>query len=80
MTKKQRSILLLNFEKKLDLIFNVKYPNRSEIMPELFSLIKEIERLTNYTVYKFDFKSFFETIDAKIIWNNHIKDVFLKST
>lgn len=49
-------------------------------MPELFSLIKEIERLTNYTVYKFDFKSFFETIDAKIIWNNHIKDVFLKST
>lgn len=47
-------------------------------MPELFSLIKEIERLTNYTVYKFDFKSFFETIDAKIIWNNHIKDVFFE--
>lgn len=77
--KETEEYIIIKFlKKKLDLIFNVKYPNRSEIMPELFSLIKEIERLTNYTVYKFDFKSFFETIDAKIIWNNHIKDIFFE--
>lgn len=34
-------------------------------MPELFSLIKEIERLTNYTVYKFDFKSFLKQLMPK---------------
>lgn len=77
--KKTDEYIIIKFlKKKLDLIFQIKYPNRSEIMPELFSLIKEIECLTNYTIYKFDFKNFFETIDAKIIWNNHIKDVFFE--
>lgn len=71
-------IVIRYLKKKLDLIFNVKYPNRSEIMPELFSLIKKIECLTNYTVYKFDFKSFFETIDAEMIWNNYIRNNFFE--
>lgn len=69
-------VIIKFLKKKIDKIFDIKYPNRSEIMPEVFGLIKVVEKMTNYTIYKFDFKNFFETIDAKLVWNKYIKDVF----
>lgn len=49
-------------KRRLDVIKNVKYPNRNRVTRKVFSLISNIDCLSDYTIVKFDFKNYFNSI------------------
>lgn len=51
--------------------FSIKYLNRKKVMREVFMMIESVEALNNFSIYKFDFKNFFESIDLE-------KDFFIE--
>ena len=71
-------IALKYLKKRLDLEFSIKYANRNCVMRELFSIIENISCLGEFTIFRFDFKNFFESVDARKIYDNYIEDTNLK--
>ena len=65
-------IALKYLKRRLDLELNIKYANRNCIMRELFPIIENISCLGDFTIYRFDFKHFFESIDARKIFEKYI--------
>lgn len=65
---------LIYLSKRLNKEFHITYPNRDKIMELSFNLIDSLPRLDNYTVYKFDFKNFFESVEIKDIYEKYIKN------
>jgi len=59
-------------KKRLDIVFDIKYSDRNKIMRKLFNLIENINALDDYTIYRFDIKDFFDSVDAKIIFEKYI--------
>lgn len=45
--------------------YRIKYPNRSYIMTEIMNILPHMHLYHTYTIYKFDFKSFFYTASMK---------------
>lgn len=64
---------LIYLSKRLNNEFNISYPNRDKIMELSFNLIDSLPRLDNYTIYKFDFKDFFDSVDIKSVYNQYIE-------
>lgn len=64
---------LIYLSKRLNNEFNISYPNRDKIMELSFNLIDSLPRLDNYTIYKFDFKDFFDSVDIKSIYNQYLE-------
>lgn len=71
-------IALKYLKKRLDLVFNIKYVNRNSIMRELFPIIENISCLGDFTIFRYDFKHFFESIDARKVYNWYIVDTNLQ--
>ena len=71
-------IALKYLKKRLDLEFSIKYANRNCVMRELFSIIENISCLGEFTIFRFDFKNFFESVDARKFYDNYIEETNLK--
>jgi hypothetical protein len=65
-------IALKYLKKRLDLEFNIKYANRNNIMRELFPIIENINYLGDFTIFRYDFKNFFDSVDARKIYDCYI--------
>lgn len=65
-------IALKYLKKRLDTIKNIKYPSRNVITRKVFSTISNIHELSNYTIFKFDFKNYFNSINSKIVLQKYI--------
>lgn len=50
------------YQKVVQSAFEITYPDRNTIMSELLNVIPNIQKMYKYTIYKFDFKSFFYNI------------------
>lgn len=70
--KSYEYIAIKYIKKRLDIEFSIKYANRSHIMLELFQLIENINSLSMYTIFRFDIKDFFESVDAKFVFEKYI--------
>jgi len=75
---KNEKIALKYLKMRLDLELNIKYANRNSIMRELFPIIENINCLGNFTIYRFDFKNFFESVDARKIFSTYLITSSLK--
>lgn len=64
---------LIYLAKRLNNEFKISYPNRDKIMELSFNLIDSLPRLDNYTIYKFDFKDFFDSVDIKSVYDRYIE-------
>jgi len=64
---------LIYLSKRLNNEFNISYPNRDKIMELSFNLIDSLPRLDDYTIYKFDFKDFFDSVDIKSVYAKYIE-------
>jgi len=64
---------LIYLSKRLNIEFNISYPNRDNIMELSFNLIDSLPRLDNYTVYKFDFKDFFDSISIRSVYSKYVE-------
>ena len=63
---------LMFLSKRINNEFHISYPNRDRIMEVGFNLIDSLPRLDNYTIYKFDFKDFFESVEIKSVYDKYI--------
>lgn len=44
--------------------YMIKYPNRNIIMQDLFDNIKSLKNINDFTIYRFDFKKYFSSINT----------------
>lgn len=57
----------------LDRSFNIKYPNRNKTIRSLFSYISAIKQMSHFTIVKFDFKDYFNSVSAPYVFETCIK-------
>lgn len=60
-------ILCLYLKKRIDKEFNIKFPNRSKIIRLLFDTLTLLKNMQDFTIYKFDFKNFFNSISSAYV-------------
>jgi len=61
----EEQIFLDYYKLLLNRYCNLKFPNRSYIMAEIMNIVPDLHRYHAYTIYKFDFKDFFNTVSSK---------------
>lgn len=71
-------IALKYLKTKLDIVLNIKYANRNSIMRELFPIIENIVSLGDFTIFKFDFKHFFESVEARKVFDEYVENTNLR--
>lgn len=57
----------------LDRTFNIKYPNRNKTIRSLFSYIAAMTQMSHFTIVKFDFKDYFNSVSAPYVFEKCIK-------
>ena len=65
-------------KRRLDIELNIKYANRNCIIRELFPMIENIACLGDFTIFRFDFKHFFESVEARKIFDGYVADTNLR--
>lgn len=67
------NILCQYVKQILDRNFNIKYPNRNKTVRSLFSYIAAIKQMSHFTIVKFDFKDYFNSVSAPYVFEKYIK-------
>lgn len=57
----------------LDRSFNIQYPNRNKTVRNLFSYIAAMTQMSHFTIVKFDFKDYFNSVSAPYVFEKCIK-------
>lgn len=71
-------IAIRYLQKRLNRVFNVKYPNRDLIMEKCIRLIDSLPDLEDYTIYRFDFENFFESVNCQIFYERYVEPSRMK--
>ena len=67
--------LIVNYlAKRMKETFNVSFQDRDKIMEIVINLVDSLPKLQDYTIYRFDFKDFFKSVSAKLVYEKFIKD------
>ena len=67
------NVLCQHIKHVLDREFKVKYPNRNKVIRSLFSYIAAAKQMTNFTVVKFDFKDYYNSVSSIYVFEKYIK-------
>ena len=57
----------------VDRTVKVKYPNRNKTMRALFSMLSAVRQMSDFTIVRFDFKNFFNSLSARYIFEEFLK-------
>lgn len=57
----------------LDRTFKIKYPNRNKTIRNLFSCIPALAQMSHFTVVKFDFKDYYNSVSSPYVFEKYIK-------
>jgi len=68
------SVLCQYIRHTLDKTLKVTYPNRNKMVNELFNTINAILTMSDFTIFRFDFKDYFNTVSAEYVFERHVKD------
>lgn len=71
------NILCQCIKQILDRVFKVKYPNRNKILHDLFSTLSATIQMADFTIVKFDFKDYFNSISSIYVFEKYLKNDFL---
>lgn len=71
-------VLCIYLKRVLDRKFHIKYPNRNEYMHSLFDIINALSKMNDFTIYRFDFKDFFNTVSSEYVYKKYILDSSLE--
>lgn len=69
----KENILCQCIKQILDKEFKIKYPNRNKISKSLFNAIGTIKHMSDFTIVKFDFKDYFNSISSVYVYEKIIK-------
>lgn len=64
------NILCQCIKQILDKVFKIKYANRGKISKELFSIIPATIQMADFTIVKFDFKDYFNSVSTIYVFEN----------
>ena len=53
----------------------LKFGNRNKIILGLFNILKALDKFQDYTIIKFDFKNFFDSISYKYVYNKYLDNI-----
>lgn len=67
-------IICLYLKKRIDTEFKITFPNRNKIIRSLFGTLTLLKNMQNFTIYKFDFKNFFNSISNDYVNQNYLKE------
>lgn len=71
------SILCQSIKQILDKVFKVKYPNRNKICRNLFSVLPATIQMSDFTIVKFDFQDFFNSISSIYVFEKYLRSKLL---
>ena len=71
-------VLCIYLKRTLDRNFHIKYPNRNEYMHSLFDMISALSKMNDFSIYRFDFKDFFNTVSSEYVFKKFIFDSSLE--
>ena len=66
-------VLCQSIKQILDRTFKIKYPNRNKISRELFSALSATIKMSDFTIVKFDFKDYFNSVSSIYVFEKYIK-------
>ena len=67
------NVLCQHIKHVLDREFKVKYPNRNKVIRSLFGYIGAAKQMTNFTVVKFDFKDYYNSVSSIYVFEKYIR-------
>ena len=65
-------ILCIYLKRILDRKFHIKYPNRNEYIHSLFDTISALHNMNDFSIFRFDFEDFFNTVSSEYIFKKYI--------
>lgn len=69
----EEDVLSICVKRYLDRIFKIKFPNRNRICKTLFSTIPAIAQMLDFTIIRFDFKDYFNSLNSQYVFHKFIK-------
>lgn len=73
-------ILLIYYQHILKSSFKVKMPNRNHIIDELLNVAPYVNKYNEQTIYKFDLKSFYKSVDKNLVIKRISQNQYLYSS
>lgn len=67
------NILCQSIKQILDRTFKIKYPNRNKTTRTLFGVISATIQMSDFTIIKFDFKNYFNSISSIYVFEKYLK-------
>lgn len=71
-------ILSIYLKRLLDRRYYITYPNRNKFIHSLFDLLSAVKDMNDFTIMKFDFEDFFNSISSTYVYELCIKDSTLE--
>ncbi len=72
------ALLCIFLKRVLDRKFHISYPNRNEYIRTLFDTAAAIKDMSDYTIFKFDFSDFFNSVSSEYVYHNYIQSASLE--
>lgn len=67
------NILCQSIKQILDRAFKIKYPNRNKTTRTLFSVLSAVIQMSDFTIVKFDFKDYFNSVSSIYVFEKYLK-------
>lgn len=67
------NILCQCIKQMLDRALKVKYPNRNKSVRALFDVLTAVKQMSDFTIVRFDFKDYFNSVSAVYVFEKFIK-------
>lgn len=64
--------LCIYLKRVLDRRFHIRYPNRNEYLHSLFDVISALSTMNDYSIFRFDFEDFFNTVSSEYVYKKYI--------
>lgn len=65
-------LLCIYIKRLLDRKFHISYPNRNVFIRELFNTIYALKDMSDYTIFRFDFSDFFNSVSSIYVFKKFI--------
>lgn len=77
MSHQEEDILSICVKRILDRSFHIKFPNRNSICGLIFNLMPAVIQMTDFSIIRFDFKDYFNSINNRYVFEKFIKSEIL---
>lgn len=71
------NVLCYCIKQILDRVFKIKYPNRNRISRDLFSTLSAAIQMSDFTIVRFDFKQYFNSISSIYVFEKYLMNDLL---